>query len=1626
MKSKHLLLLMLLALFVPWAANAQSTLPVCNGTTTTSNVPIRSGSGSQSEFIYPASMLSDMEGGTISSVKFFSSSTTTYNYTNNVTVYVEEVASATESSSSWSYNQATATKVYEGTTLSVTNGELVITFSSPYQYNGGNLCFNIWAATSAPSVSYYYQGQSYTCAGWDWSITPPVTKPYSTGTSLPKAEFTYTAVATCCPKPKNLACTGTTGTPATATFTWTNGGEETQWQLEYGTASDFSGASTVTINQSDLVNGAYTLTGLTAERTYYARIKAYCPSCTPNYSDPSNTCEFKPSNSVCTEIGTGTTASSGGGYGGIYTYLNYYAYTQQLYTAAELAPATSGVVQSIALRFAEATDCDLTFEVYLGQTTSTSLSSAWISNANLTKVYEGTTTFSGNGEWNDIDVTTITEWEWDGTSNIVVAIRRTDKSQPAVTYPDFYYTSATNMCCYYSNSSSNIELNSSNIPSSTGTVTGNRPDMKFCVLASSTPKPRNIQVSDITASQATVSWEAPATGTPTGYEYQIKVSGDEWPTSWINAENNLSVEPTGLTASTDYVVRVRAIYAEGESGSIETEFRTLDACAFPTNFTATTVTGVGTDANFSWVKGYDETAWNLQLATDVDFNNVVTTYFTDDGFVVDGNNVTFHATTLTPEQTYFARVQADCGSGSTSVWSNVETFTPSNYVDFTFKENATSSTSYTPFYGSYTTNATNQSQCVIPASELVDLTGGTIRRITYYTSSTATTTWGGVTFNVYMAEVDNTEFPSTSPTFYDWTSLTNVYTGTVSLSNGMMAIDFDNNFTYNGGNLLIGFKTNTVGTATQSVSWTANYESTYNELHQYSTYNAARSRYLPKITFNYQPTPYKYPVIDEANCTAGTTTAHIAWTVTGATPMGYQYQYKSASATEWPTAWTSVTTAYADLSDLTPGSFYDFRVKALYDGGNESVVVDYSFVTECAAITAFPWKEGFEAYSAGNFSHPCWVNEHISGEGTSIFKVSAENFGGNTTHKLQLPDQSDGTLTKLRLPEMNLPSNDYQFVIDVYRSTAYENKTGEGVRVYASTNGEIDGATELAFIPRLNSVASGVIPAEATGNAWYTYELPIGMSGTCYIILRGENQFGTSTYMDNLTVEQISTCARPSELAYSNVTNHSATIEWTAGDAEQTLWQVAYSKTSFDPNTASFDVTTVSTIDATAHPFTLDKILDPESTYYVYVRANCGTAAEPDFGPWSRKGISFTTQVATPAPSNFVASNPASAKVDLVWNAGGGDFESWEIYYVASETAPEAPTASTTATVSNITTLPTTEAPYVLNNLNPVTKYYAWIRAKHVWDSETTYSNWVALTGNYFETLDACPTPTDLAVSNITSVSAYLSWTGSDDVTEGYTVEYGEEGTYSVNETQDFSDQTPANYNSTGELPDGWYSYNTNTSGYLPHVCNNYSYGSINTAFGTDNYLIMTTNASNSFAYAIMPQVSDLASLQFKYEYESTSYGTLTVGYVTDNTGYSTYVPLQTPSKTGSIPKTYSLPASDIATINNARGYVAFRYESGSTSFYSVAIDDVTVKGGTYTPAGATQTAQAEGTSLTISNLTPNKTYIVKVKSNCTSGEYCEPISFTTLAEGNMVFTNATNDGKWGTVGNWVPAQLPV
>ena len=287
--------------------------------------------------------------------------------------------------------------------------------------------------------------------------------------------------------------------------------------------------------------------------------------------------------------------------------------------------------------------------------------------------------------------------------------------------------------------------------------------------------------------------------------------------------------------------------------------------------------------------------------------------------------------------------------------------------------------------------------------------------------------------------------------------------------------------------------------------------------------------------------------LDEATAN----TATLSWTASEGDVKGYAYQYKPTSEETWSTEAT-VNTTSVTLEGLAQATAYNFRVKAVYADGESGYAIT-NFFTDCGIITSFPWTEDFEAYSYGDFVNPCWVNEHIEGDGTKIFFINTSTLGTNESHQLQLPDQTDGTKTKLMLPLMDLPADNYQFVLDVYRNNNYPGKTEEGIRVFVSTDGEIEGATELAFIPRVFSVGNMVIPAESEAG-WYTYELPIGVSGPCYIILRGDSQYGSSTYMDNFIVREGPSCIMPF-IAVNNVADVKATLSWSAGSG---IYNVQY------------------------------------------------------------------------------------------------------------------------------------------------------------------------------------------------------------------------------------------------------------------------------------------------------------------------------------------------------------------------------------------------------------------------------------------------------------------------------------
>ena len=225
----------------------------------------------RSQYVIPAADLAEMNGATISALTFY---TTTQNvpYTSVSTadVYLMEVDYTAISAFE---PKANATIVYQGTVSIVTNeagdgGEMTIEFATPYVYGGGNLLIGMENTTDAGYKFMYFYGQTVdgaSVAGYNSSSLDNVTA--TQRNFIPKTTFTYVASGgVVVPKPTNLQVSNLG--PNNATLSWTAGGEETAWDVEYKKAADEEWtqetATAPTIDLDALANGT----------EYYARVRA--------------------------------------------------------------------------------------------------------------------------------------------------------------------------------------------------------------------------------------------------------------------------------------------------------------------------------------------------------------------------------------------------------------------------------------------------------------------------------------------------------------------------------------------------------------------------------------------------------------------------------------------------------------------------------------------------------------------------------------------------------------------------------------------------------------------------------------------------------------------------------------------------------------------------------------------------------------------------------------------------------------------------------------------------------------------------------------------------------------------------------------------------------------------------------------------------------------------------------------------------------------------------------------------------------------------------------------------------------------------------------------------------------
>ena len=118
----------------------------------------------------------------------------------------------------------------------------------------------------------------------------------------------------------------------------------------------------------------------------------------------------------------------------------------------------------------------------------------------------------------------------------------------------------------------------------------------------------------------------------------------------------------------------------------------------------------------------------------------------------------------------------------------------------------------------------------------------------------------------------------------------------------------------------------------------------------------------------------------------------------------------------------------------------------------------------------------------------------------------------------------------------------------------------------------------------------------------------------------------------------------PTDITVSEVGPHTATVAWTeTGTA--TAWQIGFYNDEGEIDNI---------VDADSNPFTITG-LDPETDYYVVVRA-AGPNGESN---WPCLGADFTTDIATPAPTDLSAT-PLVTTAEVSWN---GFAESYELEY---------------------------------------------------------------------------------------------------------------------------------------------------------------------------------------------------------------------------------------------------------------------------------------------------------------------------------------------------------------------------
>ena len=571
-------------------------------------------------------------------------------------------------------------------------------------------------------------------------------------------------------------------------------------------------------------------------------------------------------------------------------------------------------------------------------------------------------------------------------------------------------------------------------------------------------------------------------------------------------------------------------------------------------------------ATIAWAPGSSETSWTIECKAT--YEPTWTTLG-----VVTSSPAVLH--NMTPNTTYQVRMRSNCDNGDHSHWSTVTVSIPCFITSLPYTEDMNSATG---------NGSTNSIPCWTKKSN--SAIAYPYPSNTYAHSSPYSLYFNGSSSTYSMAVSprfdDSIEMDSLHITFWSYKTSANYFVevGVMSDPNDISTFE-----------LVGSFSPSTTSTWEKADVFTRSY-------HGNGHYVAFRIpqwmtsyQYVDDISIDYIPVCVSVENLEVSSITPFT--AEVSWDA-GSDESTWEILYGADVDFNADMPIIVHSESYS-LNNLLPNTLYEVYVRAVCPSGDYSSWQLVSFRTACAPVTTLPFIEDFDTYGTGDPAYPsCWGK--INTFSSNRPYISSTHYAG--VGSLYFFAGDPGTYNIAICPEFDasIPVNSLQASFK-YRAISDKDYLLVGVMT--------DPEDATTFFP-----VDTIMP-DSTASAWIDAEVSFADYAGTGQYIAFKNQY-TSTYcyglIDNLMIDLIPSCVKPTNVTATAVTHNSVTLAWTE-NGSSTSWEVVYGPAGFSIGSAAAVVDT-----ANNNPFTISD-LNSTTAYDFYVRSICGLEEYSSFSP---------------------------------------------------------------------------------------------------------------------------------------------------------------------------------------------------------------------------------------------------------------------------------------------------------------------------------------------------------------------------------------------------------------------------